>query len=182
MEEGGTGPAAATSGAAADGPEEERPPPPALAAVRSQLAGLEALECVRAVSGPRPVPLMARVTLAKEGGGAPVVVGGPSGSDWDWTPGSAVGPPLDPDGERASWELELEIDGPARSAYSHPVTLRLTVDCDFPTSAPAVRFKTIVHHFMLSKHMPHDMLEQYMEAVARRRAGSIRSRRRWTPC
>ena len=63
MEEGGAGHAAATS--SADGPEEERPPPPALAAVRSQLAGLGALQCVRAVSGPRPVPLVPRVTLAK---------------------------------------------------------------------------------------------------------------------
>ena len=61
---------------------------------------------------------------------------------------------------------QVEIDGPERSAYSHPIKLRLLVPSEFPAAAPAVRFASIIHHFMSQKHSPHEMLEQYIDAVA----------------
>ena len=91
-------------------------------------------------------------------------VGVPSGAKWDETPGSAIGPPPRPDAD-GPWEIEVTFDGPDRSAYSHPIYIRLTVGSDYPSTAPSVRFASIVHHFMLQKARPHDMLQQYMEAV-----------------
>ena len=137
--------------------------PAALRAVEEQLPALRALQSVRGVRGPRPCPLVPHFVIVP-GSKVPVGVGVPSGAKWDETPGSAIGPPPRPDID-GPWEIEITFDGPDRSAYSHPICIRLTVGSDYPHTAPSVRFASIVHHFMLQKARPHDMLQQYMEAL-----------------
>ena len=139
-------------------------PPAALQAVEAQLPALRALEFVRSVRGPNPSLLVPRFAVVPGSTQDPVGVGMPSGARWDEDPASAVGPPLRPEAD-GPWEIEVTFDGPDGSAYSHPIRIRLTVGTDYPRTAPALRFESIVHHFMLQNARPHDMLEQYMESV-----------------
>jgi hypothetical protein len=137
--------------------------PAPLQTLQEQLPALQALESVRSVTGPTPAALVPHF-IVPPGSKTPVGVGVPSGTAWDWDVSSAVGPPLRPETD-GPWEIEVRLDGPDRTAYSHPVRLRLTVGPDYPQTAPVVRFASIVHHFMLQKARPHEMLEQYMNAV-----------------
>lgn len=139
--------------------------PAALQAVEAQLPALQALESVCSVSGILPCPLVPYFAIVPGSHSkTPVGIGVPSGAKWDENPATAVGRPPCPETD-GPWEMEVVFNGPDRSAYSHPIRLRLTIGPDYPQSAPSVRFASIVHHFMLQKARPHEMLEQYMDAV-----------------
>ena len=90
---------------------------------------------------------------------------------------ASVGPPVD-GAVRGPWEVTVDFVGPEPSAYGHPLSVRVTVDRDWPRSPPTVRFACIIYHFMMNgggrdARAPHEMFDEYLRKLAESNGGDF---------